>query len=287
MDWLSNIVWPGWRGIIEIVVMAMLFYSASIMFRGTRGTQVLIGLIVVVVAMIGITQLFHLTALNWLLRQFFLYAAVGMLIIFQPEIRRALAEIGRKTVTHSTHETRAVVDAVVDAALHLAEQRMGALIAIERKIGTKAIQDTGIILDSRVNADLLINIFFPNTPLHDGGVIIVDNRVAAAACLFPLTQSTGMSRGLGTRHRAAIGLTEETDALVVIVSEETGIISVSANGALERNLDEEHLRRRLLSALVQNVRPEGSMRRMIRQVQTNLGPARPADTEKEHRNGPA
>lgn len=287
MDWLSNIAWPGWRGVIEIVIMALLFYSASMMFRGTRGTQVLIGLIVVVVAMIGVTQIFHLAALNWLLRQFFLYAAVGMLIIFQPEIRRALAEIGRKTVSHSTYETRAVVDAVVDAALHLAEQRMGALIAIERKIGTKAIQDTGIILDSRVNADLLINIFFPNTPLHDGGVIIVDNRVVAAACLFPLTQSTEISRGLGTRHRAAIGLTEETDALVVVVSEETGIISVAAKGALERNMDEEHLRRRLLSALVQDVRPENSMRRMIRQVQTNLGSARPAEPGKERRNGPA
>ena len=274
MEWLEKIAWPGLMGIIEIIVIAMMFYSITIMFRGTRGTQVLIGLVVVVVAMMGVTQMFHLAALNWLLRQFFIYAAIGMLILFQPEIRRALAEIGRQTVSHSTSETRAVVDAVVDAAVQLADQRMGALIAIERRIGTRAIQDTGIPLDSHIKAELLVNIFFPHTPLHDGGVIIAGSRVAAAGCLFPLSQKPEISRGLGTRHRAAMGLTEETDALVVVVSEETGIISVAAHGKLERNFDEDHLRRRLLSAMVQDVTPESPVRRIFRQVSGTVGPGK-------------
>ena len=270
MPWVSSIDWPGWRGLVEIVVMTGMFYLISLMFRGTRSMQVLTGLIIVVIVLLGVTKLVHLTALNWVLRQFFLYAAVGALLIFQPEIRRALAEIGRKPAFHSVSETRTVVEAVVEAAAQLAEQRIGALIVIERDISTKAIQDTGIPLDSHVNAELLVSIFFPHTPLHDGGVIISGNRIAAAACLFPLSQRTELSRGLGTRHRAAIGLTEETDALAVVVSEESGAISVCQRGQITRDYDEERLRRDLLGNLVREVETAGPWRKLIRKVATTL-----------------
>lgn len=263
---VTTIDWPGWRSGIEILIMAGLFYFFFLMFRGTRGAQVLTGLVMVLVALLALTQLVHLNTLNWMLRQFFIYAAVGVLIIFQPEIRRVLAEIGRKPVLRSVSETRAVVDAVVDAVCDMAEMKMGALIAIEREIGTRAIQDTGIAIDSRVNAELLLSIFVPRTPLHDGGVILSGNRIAAAACLFPLSQRAEISRGLGTRHRAGLGLSEETDALVVIVSEETGQISISNRGVLTRGFDEDSLRRTLLNLLIHNNEPDSLWRRLLRQI---------------------
>lgn len=271
MSWMNAVDWPGWRGVIEIIIMFVMFYFFSRMFRGTRSTQVITGLIVVVIALLGITQLFHLMTLNFLLRQFFLYAALGVLIVFQPEIRRALAEIGRKPKFHSTSETRAMVDAVVQATVELSEQRIGVLIAIERDIQTRSIQETGILIDSRVNAELLMCIFFPHTPLHDGGIILSGNRIAAAGCLFPLSQRTEISRGLGTRHRAALGLTEETDAIVVIVSEETGTISVSSQGTLSRDFDAERLRRYLLSVLTKETISENLWQRLMKQWNIRLG----------------
>jgi len=266
MTWWAILEFPGWRAWIEILIMSGLFYFFFLMFRGTRGAQVLTGLVMVLVALLALTQLVHLNTLNWMLRQFFIYAAVGVLIIFQPEIRRALAEIGRKPVLRSVSETRAMVDAVVDAVCDMAKMKMGALIAIEREIGTRSIQDTGIAIDSRVNAELLLSIFVPRTPLHDGGVILCGNRIGAAACLFPLSQRAEISRGLGTRHRAALGLSEETDALVVIVSEETGQVSICNRGVLTRGFDEDSLRRTLLNLLIHSDEPDSLWRRVVWQI---------------------
>lgn len=266
MTWLTILEFPGWRAWIEILIMSGLFYFFFLMFRGTRGAQVLTGLVMVLVALLALTQLVHLNTLNWMLRQFFIYAAVGVLIIFQPEIRRALAEIGRKPVLRSVSETRAMVDAVVDAVCDMAKMKTGALIAIEREIGTRSIQDTGIAIDSRVNAELLLSIFVPRTPLHDGGVILCGNRIGAAACLFPLSQRAEISRGLGTRHRAALGLSEETDALVVTVSEETGQISICNRGVLTRGFDEDSLRRTLLNLLIHSDEPDSLWRRVVWQI---------------------
>jgi diadenylate cyclase len=266
MTWLTILEFPGWRAWIEILIMSGLFYFFFLMFRGTRGAQVLTGLVMVLVALLALTQLVHLNTLNWMLRQFFIYAAVGVLIIFQPEIRRALAEIGRKPVLRSVSETRAMVDAVVDAVCDMAKMKTGALIAIEREIGTRSIQDTGIAIDSRVNAELLLSIFVLRTPLHDGGVILCGNRIGAAACLFPLSQRAEISRGLGTRHRAALGLSEETDALVVIVSEETGQVSICNRGVLTRGFDEDSLRRTLLNLLIHSDEPDSLWRRVVWQI---------------------
>lgn len=247
-DWV-NIEWPGARGILEILVLAVVFYYLLRFIRGTRGAQVLSGLAVLLAVLMGMTWLFNLDTLNWLLQRLSVYVAVALLIIFQPEIRRALAELGRRHVFTATQGERPLVDTIVKACLQLAEQKIGALIAVEREVSVGAVVDTGTRLDSAVSADLLTTIFFPKTPLHDGGVIIKGDRVAAAACLFPLSQKEELSRQLGTRHRAAIGLTEETDAVVVVISEETGTISVAFHGRLRRGFDEEHLRRVLGSLL--------------------------------------
>lgn len=249
-NWWSRISYPDAGGAIEILVLACIFYVVIRFFRGTPGAQVLFGLSIVFVALIVLTRVFNLDALNWLLRQLSVYLAVALLVIFQPEIRRALAELGRQHVFTSVSEPRTVVDNVVQAVEMLAERRIGALIAIEREIGTRSVQDTGVELDSRVTGELLASIFFPHTPLHDGGVIISGNRIVAAGCLFPLSQRADVSKSLGTRHRAAIGLTEETDAVVVVVSEESGTVSVSYRGRLSRDLDEDRLRRFLSALLV-------------------------------------
>ncbi len=249
MEWLNQIVWPGLGGTAEILVLTCGFYFLLLFFRETRSIKVFIGLLVLLLIAIVVTRVFHIYALNWLLRRLSVYLALALLVIFQPEIRRALAEIGRQPFLAAPTESRDHVDSIIEAVMLLAERRIGALIAIERTESTKAVQDTGIKLDARVNADLLATIFFPHTPLHDGGVIISGNRIVAAGCLFPLCQEPELSRGLGTRHRAAMGLTEETDAIAIVVSEETGNVSISTRGRLSRDFDEERLRKFLAGVL--------------------------------------
>jgi diadenylate cyclase len=212
----------------------------------------------------------HIYALNWLLGRFSVYLAVAMLVIFQPEIRRALAELGRQPLFTPPTESRGFVDSIVDAVMLLAERRIGALIAIERTESTRAIQETGVKLDARVNADLLASLFFPHTPLHDGGVIVSGNRIVAAGCLFPLCQRPELSRGLGTRHRAAMGLTEESDAIAVVVSEETGTVSISTRGRLSRDFDEERLRRFLSAVLTKEQTAASRWTRARQQLDLSL-----------------
>lgn len=250
---MNQIVWPGFGGVVEILVLACGFYFLLLFFRETRSIKVFLGLLVVLLILIVVTRIFHIYALNWLLRRLSVYLAMALLIIFQPEIRRALAEIGRQPFLAAPVESRGYVDSIVEAVMLLAERRIGALIAIERTESTKAIQDTGVKLDARVNADLLATIFFPHTPLHDGGVIISESRIVAAGCLFPLCQRPELSRGLGTRHRAAMGLTEETDAIAIVVSEETGTVSISTRGRLSRDFDEDRLRKFLSGVLSKDV----------------------------------
>jgi len=254
-------IWPWLTVAIQIAVLAVVYYYIMLFFRGTRGAQVLVGLGLLLAVMIGLTQILSLDALNWLLRRFSVYLAVALLVIFQPEIRRALAELGRQPVFVVPAERRTAIDHLVHAALTLSEHRVGALIAIEREIGTRAIQETGTRIDARVAPELLASIFFPHTPLHDGGVIIRGNRITAAGCIFPLSQKAELHKTLGTRHRAAVGLTEETDAVVVVVSEETGNISVAYRGRLSRGLDEERLRRFLSALLLKGKTSESALRR--------------------------
>lgn len=248
-------MWNGWPAfslgsVLQILVLAVAYYYIFIFFRGTRGAQVLVGLALALAILIGLTHLFNFEALNWLLRRVLVFLGLALLIIFQPEIRRALAELGRQPVFAVSRERRSVVDHLVAAADLLSQQRIGALIAVEREIGTRAVQETGTRLDAPVVPELLASIFYPHTPLHDGGVIISGNRIAAAGCVFPLSHNMDLHKQLGTRHRAGVGLSEETDAVVVAVSEETGTISVCYRGRLSRGLDAERLRRFLNALLV-------------------------------------
>lgn len=252
---------PNWSGIVEILVMAVVLYYIMNFFKGTRSAQVMTGFIFILIALTALTRFFNLDALNWILQRISVYAAVAFIVIFQPEIRRALAEIGKQSVFASRVSERIMVDNIVSAVTLLSSKKIGALIAVQREIGTRAIEETGTRIDSVVTSELLASIFYPMTPLHDGGVIIKSNRIKAAGCLFPLSQQSELSKTLGTRHRAAIGLTEETDALVVVVSEETGSISFAYNGRLTRGLDEARLRRMLSALLLRSEKRKGKLER--------------------------
>jgi diadenylate cyclase len=259
-DFFRQIPLPGVGGLLEMLVLAVLFYYAILFFRGTRGAQVLLGFVTAVVAMLVLTRFFNLDTLNWLLQRLSVYLVIAFVVIFQPEIRRALAELGKQHVFATTLRERGVLDEIMQAVARLAADKIGALIAIERETGTRAIQETGTRLDSTVTAELLATIFFPHTPLHDGGVIIEGDRIRAAACVFPLSgRDIGKS---GTRHRAAVGLSEESDALVIVVSEETGAISLAYKGRLIRGLDETRLRRILSSVLLRDAKTQGRWQRI-------------------------
>lgn len=274
MQWKEAIELPDVSGWIEIFIMAMMLYFIFRLFKDTRGAAILSGLIIVFVILFAVTSLSHLDVLNWLLSKLMLYISLAVVVIFQPEIRRVLARLGRQPWRSSGMAAqRTLVEPIMQAVRVLSKRKIGALIAIEREIGTRTIQDTGTRLQSSVSAELLATIFFPHTPLHDGGVIISGDKICAAGCLFPLSQKEELSRTLGTRHRAAIGITEETDAIVVVVSEETGAISLAYNGKLRRGLEEERLRRMLTSMLK---RERTGLARFREKIQT--GEAKLSDT---------
>ncbi|MCX6998478.1 MAG: diadenylate cyclase CdaA [Kiritimatiellaeota bacterium] len=273
---------PGWTGLLEILFLAVAFYYIILFFRGTRGAQMLLGFVVLMISLLVLTHFSHLNVLNWILGRFSVYLAVAFVVIFQPEIRRALAELGKQHVFSPTVPSRTLVDHMVQAVLLLAGRKMGALLAVEREISTRPIQETGTAIDSLVTAELLTSIFYPHTPLHDGGVVICHDRIKAAGCLFPLSQREELSKELGTRHRAAIGMTEETDALVVVVSEETGTISVAFKGRLSRGLDEERLRRMLSAVLLRAPRARNRWRQAGGPM--DLSPAGMVENEKQIAN---
>lgn len=231
---------------MEILFIWVLVYSLIRFFEGTRAVQVLMGLLMLAI-IFNIAKALGLDTINWVLTKLFAVGVVAFLIIFQPELRRALARIGQNTMFGPFFKKGGTIDEVVQASERLSRSKIGALIAIERDVGLKNYIESGLMLDAKVSAELLITLFFPNTPTHDGGVIIQGERVAACGSLFPLSQNPQLSRALGTRHRAAVGLTEESDAVSVVVSEETGAISVSVYGKLTRDLDGEELRRVLTS----------------------------------------
>ncbi len=278
MSGLSRLSWPGIHGVVEILFLAVAIYYVLLFFRGTRSAQVLTGLVLLLLGLIAATELFRLDTLNWLLQRFMVGLSLALVIIFQPEIRRALAELGKPHVFAVTARERSLAEAIVQSAMILSERKIGALIAVERQIGTRAIQETGKRLDAALTPELLASVFFPHTPLHDGGAVIAGERLAAAGCVFPLSQQAGLHRSIGTRHRAAVGMSEETDAVIVVVSEETGTISIALNGRLSRGFDEEKLRRILVSLLHRAKRARSRMDRLRDQLE--LDPERLA-AEKE------
>ena len=237
----------GWWDLVDIAIVSFLIYEFLKLIRGTRAVQMGVGTLLIV-AMFYISRLAPLQTVNWLIRNMLVYVAFAAIVIFQSDIRRALAHFGQAPFfryfnrQESADET---IEEIVVAATMLSSQKVGAIIAVEREIGLRNYIESGIPLDATLTYDLLVTIFHPGSALHDGAVIIQENRVAAAACFLPLTINPKISRELGTRHRAAIGLTEEGDALAVIVSEETGYISVAIDGRIDRQLSPEDLRSRL------------------------------------------
>ncbi|MBI4335426.1 MAG: TIGR00159 family protein [Candidatus Omnitrophica bacterium] len=229
----------------EIAVLWWIIYAILLFTKGTMAVQLLKGLIVVALLFFLFENL-GLSAVSWILAKILAISVIGFLIIFQPEIRRGLARLGQFGIFTARQQ---IVEEIVKAATWLSERKIGAIIAVEREVGLGSYIETGVHLDSRVNSDLLTTIFTPNTPLHDGGVVIQMDRVVAAGCLFPLAQDSQLARQLGTRHRAAIGLTKETDAVIVVVSEETGHISTVVDGRLTQNLSKEILAKNLSGLL--------------------------------------
>ena len=250
-DTIQTALWnvfhrPGLSDIIDILIVTVIIYFLLMMTRQTRASAVLKGLVVLLIATF-VSDLLGLTALNWLLMSVVNNGAVVLVILFQPEIRKALEQLGRGAVRENSHagegeDQARIIDEIIQCMTDLSRRRVGALIVFEQKTGLKDVIETGTAVDARISAPLLENIFEPNTPLHDGAVVIRGTRVVAGACILTLTEGRGISRELGTRHRAAIGISETTDAIVLIVSEETGIMSMARGGRLTRHLDTKSLR---------------------------------------------
>lgn len=242
------------RALVDILSVALIFYWLLWVIQGTRAAQLVRGLAIFVVAVVGAAHLLQLQALNWLLSQALPALIVAIPVVFQPELRRALERLGhtgawlRTPLSGHEPQTEETIEEITRAVVQLARLRYGALIVIERETGLQDYADRGIPLDATLTQQLLVNIFFPNSPLHDGAVIIRGNRILAAGCVLPLSENL-TDLQLGTRHRAGVGITEESDAIAIIVSEETGQISLAVNGRLYRNLDADRLRRALRALL--------------------------------------
>ncbi len=267
MTWLNRMdLSAGPASALEVLLLAALIYYFMIFFRGTRGAAALTGFVFTLVVLMILTRLFHLDTLNWLIRKFSYYVPIAFLVLFQSEIRHALTELGKQHVFRPVGDDRVVIDNLIKTVLMLAERKIGALIGVERQVGLRTLVTSGTVLDSRLTPELLASIFFPHTPLHDGGVIIRDGRIMEAGCVFPISQQEAQGKKMGTRHRAALGLTEESDAVALVVSEETGTISVALGGNLARGLDEERLRRVLNRLLLRSNRPLGRLLRVKEQL---------------------
>ncbi|MBI3332654.1 MAG: TIGR00159 family protein [Candidatus Omnitrophica bacterium] len=228
------------RVLLEIGILWVFYYWFLVFFQGTMAVQVLGG-IVVLALIFMVSALLHLQVLTWLFTKVATVVAVAFIVIFHPELRRGLARIGGEAIFRLNPRQEQVVEEIVKGVLALSRQRIGAILAIERQTPLRPYMETGVMMEAAISSELLQTIFMPNTPLHDGGVVISQGRLTAAACLFPLSENTRLSKTLGTRHRAAVGLSEETDAAVIVVSEETGIVSLAAKGELTRGIDREKL----------------------------------------------
>jgi diadenylate cyclase len=257
-------LWDYIRTFLDILLVAYLLYKLFSLIRGTRAVTLINGVVTLAVAYLA-ARFLRFYTIQFILENLFIAASVALPIIFQPELRRALEHLGRGRLLATGRRTDDVgeeavtrmIDQVVRAAEILGRTKTGALVVIERETGLGEYIDSGIKLDAVVTWELLINIFVEKTPLHDGAAVIRHNRVAAAACWLPLAEAAVLPHELGTRHRAGVGVTEQSDAVVVIVSEETGTISVACQGRLTRNLDEKALREMLISLLEANKKASG------------------------------
>ncbi len=253
---VSTIMTIRIHDIVDILIVSFLFYQIAKFFKNTKSTQLLKGILIILLV-VGISKLFSLTTLDFILSSTLQFGALALIILFQPEIRRLLEQFGRKSVKgmlisdySGDNYKPEIIEAVVKAACNLSANKTGALIAFERDIHLREITDTGTYINADCAQLMLENIFFKNSPLHDGGVVVSKSRIIAAGCLFPLSENKEIASELGTRHRAGIGLSETTDAVIVIVSEETGAISVAINGVLKRGFTKETLTEQLTQCLL-------------------------------------
>jgi diadenylate cyclase len=253
-----------WEIVPEILILWAVYYMIFLFLKGTGAAQVLEGIILISLVFV-ITRGLNLVIINWILTRLLAISVVAFLIIFQPEIRRGLARIGRFGVYSGEKE---IIGEVAKAAVVLSKKRTGALIALEREVGLRRYVESGVSMDSRVTSELINTIFSPNTSLHDGGIIVSEQRIEAAACLFPLTQDPNIPKTMGTRHRAAIGLTEETDAVVVVVSEETGYISIALDGRLTKNIESKDMAKVLEKIYMPKVRRRMAFANIFKKAMT-------------------
>ena len=246
MGTLRNMMWNLTHRIritdlIDIIIVAVIIYELLLLTRHTRGSALLKGLFLLLVIAL-MSSLLGLVSLNWLLTAILQNGAIVLVVLFQPELRKALERMGRTRVFRknakkgTSEEKDTIISEIIQTIMDLSKRRVGALIVFEQQTGLQDVIETGTCLNAEISAPLLENIFEPNTPLHDGAVVIRDAEIMAAACILPLAEASGVSRELGTRHRAAVGISENTDAIVLVVSEETGIVSLARDGALTRPL---------------------------------------------------
>lgn len=234
-----------WRHGVEILILAALAYHGYLFFRATRGARILTGLVVVLLSLTLISQLLELGVINSLLQGFSVFLVVGMVVLFQPELRRVLAELGSHRLFSLNRPDPESLDVLIEAMQELSHRRCGALFAIKGGIDLRQFAQSGVDLDAKVSTELITTIFHAKTALHDGGVIIDQGRIMAAGCVFPVSQREVQDRAIGLRHRAGMGVTEETDAIALVVSEETGALSICYQGKIEHDLEPDQLRKRL------------------------------------------
>lgn len=251
IDLIWQYVLMYWKSVVEILLLGGIFYAILAYFRGTLGIQLLKGLVIIALVFIVIQQ-FQLRTISWILTKLLTISVIALLIIFQPELRRVLSRLGEQHFFKPVFQQDSLIQEILQTCVTLSQRKIGALIAVQKEVGLKPYIESGILLDCRISSEILSTLFVPTTPLHDGAVIIENNRIAAAGCLLPLSQNPHVSRSYGTRHRAAIGLTEETDAVVVVVSEESGTISLASRGQLLRDLDREELANQLRENLYES-----------------------------------
>ena len=243
---LIEIIKENWRAGVEVLVLWILIYQIYRVFRATRGARILVGLTVVIILMTLASQLLDLKVIEWIIKSAAAVLAFALLIVFQPELRNGLARLGSTNLfSFSTSQQKIFLDSLTEAVMKLSKKRFGALFAIERGIELSEYDRTGVEIDSALSVELVATIFHPKTALHDGGMILKKERIASAACIFPVSQKQLSDRSLGLRHRAGFGITEETDAVAVIVSEETGAISIVVEEKIHRNLSEDEFREKL------------------------------------------
>ena len=242
-----SLIWNNYIvNIVDILLVSWIFYKIILLIKGTRAVQILLGFVILALLTIFVGQMAHFKTLSWLLEKFWIAAPIIVAIVFQPELRQVLAKIGGEPLKRIFIKSELkVVKEIAQAVKEMSQKRIGALIAIEQEIGLKNYIETGTLINGDVSNELLLSIFYPKSILHDGAVIIEHSRLTSAGCIFPVSDNPVASKMIGTRHRAALGISEISDAIVIVVSEETGDISMALEGKLERNINPDDLHKKL------------------------------------------